>query len=153
AHERRAPASVTRVATAIVAVERSPLDVLVQSPVHYWDLVIEGDSSTMGLEVGDTLTLRDMLLGLMLVSGNDAATAIAEHVSGSEEAFVAEMNALAGRLGLRDTRFTNAAGLYDEGHYSSAWDLVLLSRHLMRFPDLRQIVGTEQTIVTGQRGA
>ncbi|MCK9486855.1 MAG: D-alanyl-D-alanine carboxypeptidase [Dehalococcoidia bacterium] len=151
AHEVRPPASVTKIATAIVAVERRPLDDLVTSPVHYWDLVIEGDSSTMGLESGDVLTLRDMLLGLMLVSGNDAAIAIAEHVSGSQEAFVAEINALAERLGLEHTRFTNVAGLYEDGHYSTAWDLALLSRYLMRFPDLRQVVGTEQTVVTGER--
>ncbi len=151
-HERRPPASVTKIATAIVAVEHRPLDTPMTSRVHYWDLATEADSTTMGLEPGDTLALRDLLYGLMLVSGNDAALTIAEHVAGSEEAFVREMNALAGRLGLTDTHFTNAAGLYDDEHYSSAWDLVLLSRYLMRFPDLREIVGTEQAIVTGDRG-
>lgn len=151
AYQERPPASVTKIATAIVAVEQRPLDDLVTSPVHFWDLATEGDATTMGLETGDVLTLRDMLLGLMLVSGNDAALAIAQHVSGTEAAFVAQMNALAQRLGLEHTHFTNSAGLYDDGHYSSAWDLALLSRYLMRFPDLRQVVGTEQTVVTGER--
>ncbi len=151
AFERRPPASVTKIATAIVALEHRRLDEEVVAPVHYWDLALSGDSSTMGLETGDVLTLRDMLYGLMLVSGNDAAIAIAEHVAGGEQQFVREMNELALRLGLQDTHFTNASGLYAPDHYSSAWDLALLSRYLMRFPDLRQIVGTEEITVTGTR--
>ncbi|MEX2032475.1 MAG: D-alanyl-D-alanine carboxypeptidase family protein [Dehalococcoidia bacterium] len=149
AYSRRAPASLTKIATAIVTLEHARLDDEVTSPVHYWDL---GDSSTLGLEPGDVFTVRELLYGLLLVSGNDAATALAAHVSGSHDAFVEEMNRLAVRLGLEDTHFANADGLSAAGHYSSAWDLVLLSRYLMRFPDLRTIVGTEEYTASGMRG-
>ena len=146
---RRAPASLTKIATAIVTVERARLHEEAVSPVHYWELE---DSSTMALEPGDVFTLRELLYGLMLVSGNDAAITIAEHVAGTEEAFVAEMNQLVARLGLTDTHFENTEGLSAPGHYSSAWDLAILSRYLMRFPDLRQIVGTEEHTAVGTRG-
>lgn len=148
AYTRRGPASLTKIATAIVTMEHARLEDVATSPVHYWDL---GDSSTMGLEPGDEITVRELLYGLMLVSGNDAATVLADHISGTEAAFVEEMNRLASRLGLRDTHFENAAGLTSPGHYSSAWDLVLLSRYLMRFPDLRTIVGTEEYTATATR--
>lgn len=145
---RRPPASLTKIATAIVAVERGQLDEVVESEIHYWDL---DDSSTMGLEPGDVFTVRELLYGLLLVSGNDAANMIGRQVSGSEAAFVDEMNAMVERLGLRDTRFTNPSGLHNDRHYSTAWDLVLLSRYLMRFPDLRTIVGTETHVALGKR--
>lgn len=143
AHERRAPASTTKIATAIVAVESRPLHEEVTSTVHYWRLAMDGDATTMGLQPDDVLTLRQLLYGLLLVSGNDAAAMIAQHITGGAAAYVERMNALAARLGLQDTRFTNVDGLSDPGHYSSAWDLAVLSRYLMRFPDLRAIVGTE----------
>ncbi len=147
----RPPASVTKMATAVVAAERGRLDDLVTSTVHYWDLAYTADSTTMGLEPGDELTLRELLYGLLLVSGNDAAEMIAEHISGSTEAFVVEMNALAERLGMEDTHFVTVDGLSAPGHVSSPWDLVLLSRYLMRFPDLREIVGTEEYTARGAR--
>lgn len=147
----RPPASITKMATAVVAMEHGRLDEIVTSDVHYWDLASEADSTTMGLLPGDQLTLRELLYGLMLVSGNDAAKVIAEHVAGSEEAFVEKMNELAERLGMEDTHFVTVDGLSAPGHVSSPWDLVLLSRYLMRFPDLREIVGTEQYTAKGIR--
>ena len=147
----RPPASVTKMATAVIAAEQGRLDDVVTSTVHYWDLAYAADSTTMGLEPGDQLTLRELLYGLLLVSGNDAAEMIAEHISGSTEAFVAEMNALAERLGMEDTHFVTVDGLSAPGHASSPWDLVLLSRYLMRFPDLRELVGTEEYTAHGTR--
>lgn len=147
----RPPASVTKMATAVIAAEQGRLDDLVTSTVHYWDLAYAADSTTMGLEPGDQLTLRELLYGLLLVSGNDAAEMIAKHISGSTEAFVGEMNALAARLGMEDTHFVTVDGLSAPGHASSPWDLVLLSRYLMRFPDLREIVGTEEHTAEGLR--
>ncbi len=149
-YSARPPASVTKMATAVVALEHGRLDDVATSRLHFWDLAIE-DGSTMGLEPGDQVSLRELLYGLMLVSGNDAAMTIAEHVAGNEEAFVAEMNALAERLGMGATQFTNPVGLSEPGHVSSPWDLVLLGRYLMRFPDLREIVGTEEYAARGLR--
>ena len=147
----RPPASVTKMATAIVAAEQGRLDDVVTSTVHYWDLAYTADSTTMGLEPGDEVTLRDLLYGLLLVSGNDAAEMIAKHISGWSEAFAAEMNDLAERLGMEDTHFVTVDGLSAPGHASSPWDLVLLSRYLMRFPDLRELVGTEEYTAHGTR--
>ena len=108
AHERRAPASLTKMATAILAAERGNLDALVVSDI---DAAAMPGSSLMGLHAGDQFTLRDLLFGLMLPSGNDASLAIARHLSGSDQAFALEMTNLARRLGLTDTRFANPHGL------------------------------------------
>lgn len=148
AFERRTPASLTKIATAIVAAEHGNLDDVAVSDVHYWTL---GDSTTMALEPGDEISIRDLLYGMMLVSGNDAAHVIARHLAGSDEAFAIAMNLLVERLQLEDTRFLNPHGLTQEGHYSTAYDLALLSRHLMANPALYEIVSTEQLIVTALR--
>ncbi len=147
AHERREPASVTKMATAILVAENASMDAVFTSDIHHWDL--DWDSSTMGLEPGDQLTVRDLLLGLMLVSGNDAAIVLGRHIAGSDQAFVDAMNVLADRLGLRDTHFMNAHGYSQDGHYSSAYDLALIARYLMSIEALREVVGTEQVIVKG----
>ena len=89
-------------------------------------LIWNGSSSVCGLQAGDTLTLYDLLCGLLLQSGNDAGIAIAEHVSGSEEAFVSLMNEEAKKLGATGTNFTNPHGLQDENHYTTAYDLYLM---------------------------
>lgn len=147
AHERREPASVTKMATAILVAENASMDAVFTSDVHHWTL--DWDSSTMGLEPGDQLTVRDLLLGLMLVSGNDAAIVLGRHIAGSDEAFVDAMNVLAARLGLRDTHFMNPHGYSQPGHYSSAYDLALIARYLMSIEALREVVGTEQIVVKG----
>ena len=127
AHQRRAPASTTKILTAIVALEYGDLDDVVT--VSEYAASTEG--STMDLEAGERYTLRELLWGLMLESGNDAAVAIAEHISGSEAAFARLMNETALRLGLRDTHFTNPHGLHDPDHYTSAYDLAVLARYAL----------------------
>jgi D-alanyl-D-alanine carboxypeptidase len=89
------------------------------------------------------LRLRDLLYGLLLVSGNDAAIAIADHIAGNTPAFAAMMNVLAQTLGLRDTHFANPHGLDEPGHLSSAYDMALLGRALLAQPQLAAIVRTE----------
>ncbi|MCC7365786.1 MAG: D-alanyl-D-alanine carboxypeptidase [Dehalococcoidia bacterium] len=150
-HARLAPASLTKIATAMVVLE-SGIDLDAEMEVHpdLEGLWLE-DSTTMGLEPGDRLSPRELLYGLMLASGNDAARELATLVAGSEPAFVARMNALAVRLGLRDTHFTDATGLGGAGHYSSAWDMALLSRAAMELPAFREIVGTETHTTSGSR--
>ena len=148
AHERRAPASLTKMATAIIAAERGDLDALVVSDV---DAAAMPGSSLMGLHTGDQFTLRDLLFGLMLPSGNDASLAIARHLSGSEQAFAVDMTNLARRLGLTDTRFANPHGLESWGHYSSAYDLAVMARYLMSIPALRDIVATPSWTAVGSR--
>ena len=108
-------------------------------------------STLMGLEPGDEFTLRDLLYGLMLPSGNDAALAIARHVSGTEQAFAREMNAFARRLGLTDTHFSNPHGLGRRNHYTTAYDIAILARYLMTIPELREVVGAASWSANGSR--
>ena len=105
----------------------------------------------MGLLPGDRFSVRELLYGLLTVSGNDAATELALATAGTEEAFVGKMNELVRRLGLTDTTFLDVHGLGGPGHYSSAWDLAVLSKYAMTFPVFREIVSTEIHTATGSR--
>ncbi|MGC8839761.1 MAG: D-alanyl-D-alanine carboxypeptidase family protein, partial [Anaerolineae bacterium] len=138
AHQRRAVASTTKIMTALLTLERADLDgeVVVSPAASYTG------GNMVGLAPGERLSVRDLLYGLLLNSGNDAATALAEHVAGSAEAFVDLMNARAQALGMADTHFVNPHGLDAEGHYSSAYDLWLLTREAMKNPVFRDIVAT-----------
>ena len=147
AHDRLAPASLTKIATLILALESNRLDEWVDVDV---DSRLMIGSSVMGLEPGDRFTLRDLLYGLMLPSGNDAALAVGRHISGSDTAFVEQMNALVARLGLKDTHFLNPHGLGGTEHYTSAYDLAILSRYGMTLPGFYEIVNTRYYEAAGQ---
>lgn len=142
AHERRAPASLAKIATAIVALEGADVSEMVDVRVDGAELAVTTESTVMGLQPGQRLSLRDLLYGLLLPSGNDAAIAIAEHVGDSEAAFVGLMNSKVEQLGLGDTHFTNPHGLDDPDMYTSAFDIAMLGRELMRQPELATIVRT-----------
>jgi D-alanyl-D-alanine carboxypeptidase len=148
AHLRLAPASLTKIATAAVALEQGDLDQPVDVTI---DSTAMRGSSVMGLLPGDRFTLRDLLYGLMLPSGNDAALAIGRAISGSDGAFVQQMNLLAARLGLQDTHFVNAHGLSARGHLTSAYDLAILARYAMSVPGFAAIVATPAWEANGSR--
>jgi D-alanyl-D-alanine carboxypeptidase (penicillin-binding protein 5/6) len=131
-------ASLTKIMTAIVAIEHGDLNDMVKTSKR----AAGKEGSSIYLQVGEEMSLSNMLYGLMLRSGNDAATAIAEHVGGSEEGFVYLMNETAERLGLKQTQFRNPSGLDEEGHYSSANDLALLTAYALRNKTFKEIVGT-----------
>jgi D-alanyl-D-alanine carboxypeptidase len=134
-------ASCTKVMTALIAVERGKLDQVITAGADAHALV-NSDSSYMGLSVGEKLTLRDLLYGLMLPSGNDAAVAIADGIAGNVPAFVALMNQRARQLGLTHTHFENPHGLDAPGHYTSARDLAALAAVAMRNPTIEKITST-----------
>lgn len=140
AHGRHAPASLLKVATALVALDRLPLDQVVTVPASINQL--PWDSTRMGLRPGERLTVRELLDGLFLNSGNDAAITLAE--AGIPRAsFVALMNAKAAQLGLAETHFVNPVGLDDRAQYSSAADLARIAVELAtRFPDVAAIAST-----------
>jgi D-alanyl-D-alanine carboxypeptidase len=148
-HRQLAPASVTKIITALVALRQaSPSQpITVQfDPAPLWD------STLMGIKLGETYTLEDLLYGLMLPSGNDAALAIANAIGGSEEHFVTLMNAEVANLGLGDSHFVNPHGLDADEHYSSAYDLAMAARYgMQRYPEFRQVVGTQTWEVHGTR--
>jgi hypothetical protein len=131
AHARLAPASLTKIVTAIVGIEQGKPQDRVRVDV---DSRTMWESTVMGLTPGDVVSLETLLYGLMLPSGNDAALAIARHVAGSDARFVELMNEKVRALGLEDSQFRNPHGLDEEGHYSSPYDLAMLARHGMQDP-------------------
>jgi len=141
ADTERAMASTTKIMTTVVALSLAPLDqpLTVTADVVPID---NGISSVAGLRVGDVLTLRDVLYGLLLPSGDDAAVVIAHGIAGSQPAYVALMNMEAGLLGLRETHFANVHGLDVPNHYTSARDLLTLTEYAMRFSAFDQIVAS-----------
>lgn len=133
-------ASLTKIMTALVAIENGDL----ASKVKVGKNAFAKEGSSIYLKQGEEMTLENMLYGLMLRSGNDAATAIAEHIGGSEEGFVYMMNAKAEELRLTHTHFANPHGLDAEGHYSSANDLAVLTAYALHNPVFKQIVKTQE---------
>jgi len=146
-------ASTTKMMTALLAIRAGRLNDLVR--VSHAAATI--GESTMGLHEGERVSMRDLLYGLLLPSGNDAAIAIAEHVAGSQTAFVALMNAAAQAMGLSETHFTSPYGFADTpdgddpAHYASARDLVVLARAVMALPLFARIVSTKHYVVRATR--
>jgi serine-type D-Ala-D-Ala carboxypeptidase (penicillin-binding protein 5/6) len=145
---RRAMASTTKIMTAVVVLERADLDDTVTVSRNAATKVGE---SGMNLQPGEKLTVRQLLKGLLVQSGNDAAVALAEHVGGSVPGFVKLMNDKARALNLINTHFANPHGLDAKGHYTSAEDLTALARYAMRDPIFRGDVAEYRARVTGDR--
>ena len=142
---KRLIASITKIMTSTLAIESGRLDEVVEVD----DTISEAYGSGIYIEVGEEITLRDLLYGLMLRSGNDAAIMIAKFVGGSEEEFVNMMNNKAKELGMKNTTFYNASGLpTPHGNYSSVYDMALLTRYAMQYEEYREIVGTKKYKVT-----
>jgi D-alanyl-D-alanine carboxypeptidase (penicillin-binding protein 5/6) len=141
------PASLTKIMTAYMAFaavkeKRLDLNQMVNVSVRAWK--VDGDSSKMFIDPATPVKINDLLYGLIVQSGNDAAVALAEAVAGSEEAFVGLMNREAQRMGLKSTRFANPHGLPSPDNYSTARDLsVLAARLIIDFPDLYKIYSTK----------
>lgn len=140
AFEKMYPASITKVMTALVAIEEGDLNsrVLVTDDA----VITEQGASLCGIQPGDSLTLEQLLYGLLLPSGNDAAAAIAVHMSGSIDAFADKMNEEAVKLGATHTHFVNPHGLNNPDHYTTAYDLYLIFNEAMKNPVFRKIVET-----------
>lgn len=144
AHEKLPPASVTKVMTMLLIMEA-----IDSGKIHWNDLVTASESaaakggSQIYLKVGETMSVTDMLKSIAVSSANDCACAMAEHIAGSEEAFVQRMNQRAKELGMNDTHFVNCTGLDDDEnareHLTSAYDIALMSRELMvNHPDIKK---------------
>mgnify|MGYP002537428671 CR=1 FL=1 len=139
-HTPREPASVTKIMTLLLVMEA------IDSGALSYDDVVTGSAHAAGmggsqiwLKENEQMTVRDLLKAVCIVSGNDAAVALAEHLAGSEDAFVERMNARAQELGMNDTHFVNCTGLPAERHLTSAYDIALMSRELIwRHPDIRR---------------
>ena len=148
-HGRVAPASLTKIVTALVAIEYGDLDEWVAVEFDDEELY---DSTLMGIRNGEWYTLRDLLYGLMLPSGNDSALAIANHISGSEEQFAELMNIKVGQLGLTDSHFVNPHGLDEADHYSSPYDMAMITRYALRNSFFVKVSEARTWDVNGTRG-
>ncbi|HHT28444.1 MAG TPA: D-alanyl-D-alanine carboxypeptidase [Firmicutes bacterium] len=137
-HVRRSPASLTKIMTALLAFESGRMDDTVTISRRAAGL----GGSSLYLKEGQQIPLRELMYGMLLRSGNDAAVAVAEHIAGSVSAFVGMMNQRADELGATNTRFANPHGLDAHNHYSTAFDLTMLSRTALWHKDFAEIVGT-----------
>ncbi|HSR10913.1 MAG TPA: serine hydrolase, partial [Thermodesulfobacteriota bacterium] len=147
-NSRLAPASTTKLMTAIVAVENEDLSRVVTISRK----AARTAPTRAGLREGDQLSLESLLYAALLKSANDAAVAIAETVSGSEERFVALMNQKAVTIGAENTRFINATGLPGEGQHTTAMDLSKILNYALGNPKLREIIGTPEARIATVKG-
>lgn len=138
AYEERPIASITKIMTALIAIESGKWEE--KAVVSRKAIYTEG--SSIYLEQGEKIKIKDLVYGLMLRSGNDAAVAIAEHIGGSEEGFVFLMNEKAKWLGMNHTNFMNPHGLDHEDHYSSAYDMAILTKEALKNDVFREVSGT-----------
>ena len=146
--ERLPMASTTKTMTALIVIENCSIDETVEIPPEAAG--VEG--SSMYLKKGERLSVKDLLYGLMLLSGNDAAVALAIHTAGSVPAFAALMNARAESLGLTDTHFVTPNGLHDKAHYTTAKELCMIGAEAMKNDTFRKIVSTEYYVSeTGEK--
>jgi len=144
-HKELPPASVTKIMTLLVAA-----DAVAQEKVKLTDTVTASENacklggSQIYLEPGETFSLEQMLVAIAVGSANDGCVAVAEHINGTHEAFVEDMNRKAQELGLKNTHFVNAYGLPAEGHYTSAYDLALISREVLKYPLIRKLTSIKE---------
>lgn len=135
-HRKMSMASTTKIMTALLACESGRLSEAVTAT----DEMIHIEGTSMGLRAGDTLSLYNVVKGMMLLSGNDAANAVAIFLSGSAKSFAVQMNKKAREIGMNDTHFVTASGLDDDEHYSTAYDMALLASYAMKNPIFRDLV-------------
>lgn len=147
-HKRLPMASLTKMMTAIIILEEHKMDevLTVSRGAHFTD------GASMKLEIGEKISLEDVLYGLLIPSGNDAAVALSQYHSGTIYDFADEMNARVRSLYLKDTHFQNPHGFDAARHYSSAYDLALIAKKLLNFPLAEKIVGTKEVTVFSENG-
>ncbi|NMA55506.1 MAG: D-alanyl-D-alanine carboxypeptidase [Firmicutes bacterium] len=139
-HERREPASITKIMTMLLVLEaveegRLSLDeeIVVSENAHRQ---VDTDGSVVFLEMGEKRTVEELLIGIAVGSGNDACVALAEHIAGSEDQFVKLMNERAQELGMKNTNIVNPHGMPDPDHYTTAYDIALMCAEAVKFPQL-----------------
>lgn len=151
-HEKLAPASVTKIMTMLIAMENIDSGKIKMSDkVTVSENAKKMGGSSMILDTGEVRTVEELLKGIAIASGNDAAVAIAEYIGGSESNFVSMMNERAVKLGMTDTVFKNCTGLSTPGHVTSAYDISLMSRELLKHSSVLKYTGTYMETITEGR--
>lgn len=143
------PASMTKVVTALVAIENGNLDDIIEFSDNAVNK-IPSDATRAGFAVGDRVTLREALYGLFMASGADSAVAIAEHYGGTVDEFVRLMNTKAQQLGCLDTNFVNPHGMHDANHYMTSYDMALIMQDAIKYQEFRDILGTKSYTVKSE---
>lgn len=141
-HEQLYPASITKILTALIVMEQCPLDEMVTYSNEAVNSINWQTDSNIGIKAGEQITVEQSLYGLLVGSANEVANALAEHVSGSVDAFAELMNERAAELGCVDSHFANANGIFDENHYTSAHDMALIAKAFFSNDLLSKISGT-----------
>lgn len=149
AFERVYPASITKLMTAMLAFQYGNLDETVT--ISQENVTLEAGSQVCGFMAGDQVTMDQLIHCLLVYSGNDAASAIAEHIGGTTEAFVDMMNSYAAQLGCTGTHFTNPHGLQDENHYTTPYDIYLMLKEALSYPSFTEITQMPSYTVNYQR--
>ena len=140
-HKRQFPASITKIMTALLAVENGNLEDIITFS-HNAVYNIEFGSSHIGMREGEQITLRDALHGMLLMSANEVSNGIAEYIDESIEQFAEHMTIRAKEIGAYNTNFVNPHGLHDENHYTTAYDMALIAREALKYDSFREVVGT-----------
>lgn len=133
------PASITKIMTALLVLEHGNLSdtVTIQTPI----LLYDPQAVAIGLQVGDTITVEELMYGMLVTSANDCAVALGRYVAGDDESFAELMNTRAAELGATHTHFVNPNGLHSPSHYTTAYDLYLIFKELIRHEEFRSISG------------
>ena len=138
-HEKLYPASTTKLLTCLIAARECSMDEIVTFS-HDAVFGIQQGSSNIGIDEGQAMTMEECLYGILVASANEVAAAVAEHVAGSQEAFADMMNETARELGCQDSHFVNPHGLFDENHYTTAHDMALIARELLKHEEYRSMM-------------
>ena len=151
-HEKFAPASVTKIMVMVLAMESIDAGkIKLQDKITISENAKKMGGSSMILDTGEIRTVEEILKGIAIASGNDAAVAMAEYLGGSESAFVSMMNEKAKSLNMKDTHFENCTGLSADGHLTSAYDISIMSRELLKHPKILKYSGTYMETITEGR--
>ena len=137
-HQRIYPASITKLMTAILALKSGKMDEEVE--INWQDLELESGSQVVGFRIGDKVTMHELMRGLLIHSGNDAAQAVARCVGGTQARFVEMMNEELDALGCTGSHFMNPTGLHDENHYTTVYDIYLMLNEAMKYDEFMNIV-------------
>ena len=143
AHKKRYPASITKVLTALLTIENCDMSEMVTYSKNALSCIRDG-AANIGAKKGEKMSVKDALYGMMLHSGNECATALGEHMYGSEKVFAEKLNERAKLAGAKDSHFVNGNGLHNENHYVTAYDMAMIMRAALKYPLFREILGTTQ---------
>jgi D-alanyl-D-alanine carboxypeptidase (penicillin-binding protein 5/6) len=150
ADERIYPASLTKMMTAIVAIEKlDSLDQEITLGSEVFDGLYEQDATQAGFQPGETVKASDLLYGVLLPSGAECCIALADEISGSEDGFVELMNQKASKIGMENTHFCDSTGLHNPDHYSTVSDMAVLLKYCLKNEDFREIIESSRHSTSG----